>query len=111
VTRLRAARAPGRADLYSKLVELFRTGSSEALIQLDAALGVGDLAAARAICHKLKSSAANVGAMAFSQDVRQLEQRCSAGDKAGAKKLYERLQAAHPALIGELMALRMRESA
>ncbi|MGH8260830.1 MAG: ATP-binding protein, partial [Steroidobacteraceae bacterium] len=111
VERLRASRAPGRGDLYSKLVELFRTGSSDALAALSGALDSGDFAGAGAICHKLKSSAANVGAVAFSQDVRRMEQACSTGDRAGAVHLHKRLKAAHPALVAELTALKLKESA
>ncbi|HEY2590626.1 MAG TPA: ATP-binding protein, partial [Steroidobacteraceae bacterium] len=111
VARLRAARAPGRADLYGKLVELFRASSAGALAALGAALDLGDLASARAICHKLKSSAANVGAGVFSQHVRRLEQHCSSGDSAGAREIYERLKASHPALVEELETLRLEEIA
>jgi len=112
VVRLRGVAAPGRrTDLYTRLVELFRTGSSTALGELEAALRGGDLTAARATCHKLKSSAANVGAMAFSEDVRRLEKLCAAGDSAAAWSAFERLRAAHPALISELTALERKESA
>ncbi|HXS26932.1 MAG TPA: two-component regulator propeller domain-containing protein [Steroidobacteraceae bacterium] len=111
VARLRAARAPGRADLYGKLVDLFRAGSAGALAALGAALDLGDLPSARAICHKLKSSAANVGAGVFSQHVRRLEQRCAAGDPAGAREIYERLKLSHPALVAELESLRLEEIA
>jgi len=111
VVRLRGTGAPGRPTLYSRLVELFRTGSSAALDELQAALRHGDLTAARATCHKLKSSAANVGAMAFSEDVRRLEQLCAAGNASAAWSVFERLRSAHPALISELTALGRRESA
>ena len=111
VLRLRGLGTQGRTPLYSRLVELFRAGSSAALGELQAALTSGDLTAARATCHKLKSSAANVGAMAFSQDVRRLEQLCAAGDSAGAWSAFERMRSAHPALISELTALDRRESA
>ncbi len=111
VARLRAARAPSRTDLYGKLVELFRASSAGALAALDAALDVGDLASARAICHKLKSSAANVGAGVFSQHVRRLEQCCSAGNRAGAREIYERLKASYPELVEELETLRLEEIA
>jgi len=111
VARLRAARAPGRADLYGKLIELFRTSSTEALAALGAALDLDDLASARAICHKLKSSAANVGAGTFSQHVRRLEQRCSAGDAGAAREIYTKLNASHPALVAELETLRLEEIA
>jgi signal transduction histidine kinase/HPt (histidine-containing phosphotransfer) domain-containing protein/ActR/RegA family two-component response regulator len=111
VVRLRGAGAPGRPNLYSRLVELFRSGSSGALDELQAALRGGDLTTARTICHKLKSSAANVGAMAFSEDVRRLEQLCAAGNASAAWSLFERLRAVHPMLISELTAHEERVSA
>ena len=111
VVRLRGAGAPGRPSLYSRLAELFRTGSSAALDDLQAALRCGELTAARATCHKLKSSAANVGAMAFSEDVRRLEQLCAAGNASAAWSAFERLRSAHPALIAELTAFERKESA
>jgi signal transduction histidine kinase/ligand-binding sensor domain-containing protein/CheY-like chemotaxis protein/HPt (histidine-containing phosphotransfer) domain-containing protein len=111
VVCLRGAGAKGRPNLYCRLVELFRAGSTAALDELRIALRAGDLAAARAICHKLKSSAANVGAMAFSEDVRRLEQLCTGGDTAAASSTYERLRSAHPALIAELTAFERREIA
>jgi signal transduction histidine kinase/ligand-binding sensor domain-containing protein/CheY-like chemotaxis protein/HPt (histidine-containing phosphotransfer) domain-containing protein len=111
VVRLRGSGAPGRTNLYARLLELFRAGSTAALGELHSALRGGDLAAARATCHKLKASAANVGAMAFSEDVRRLEQLCAAGDATGAWGVFERLHSAHPALISELAGLERRESA
>ncbi|MGH8289439.1 MAG: two-component regulator propeller domain-containing protein [Steroidobacteraceae bacterium] len=111
VVRLRGSAAPGRPGLYSRLVELFRVGSATALGELQAALRERDLDAARAICHKLKSSAANVGAMAFSEDVRRLEQLCVGGDSTEIWSAFERLRSAHPALLSELAALERRESA
>jgi signal transduction histidine kinase/ligand-binding sensor domain-containing protein/CheY-like chemotaxis protein/HPt (histidine-containing phosphotransfer) domain-containing protein len=112
VVQLRGVSAPGRrTDLYTRLSELFRAGSSRALGELQSALQSGDLTAARAICHKLKSSAANVGAMAFSEDVRRLEKLCAAGDPAPAWDALERLRSAHPSLISELTALERKESA
>ncbi len=111
VVRLRGAGAPGRPSLYSRLAELFRTGSSAALDELHSALRCGELTAARATCHKLKSSAANVGAMAFSEDVRRLEQLCAAGNASAAWSAFERLRSAHPALIAELTAFERKESA
>jgi signal transduction histidine kinase/ligand-binding sensor domain-containing protein/CheY-like chemotaxis protein/HPt (histidine-containing phosphotransfer) domain-containing protein len=110
VTRLRGA-SPGRSNLYGRLVELFRAGSTTALDELQAALRDGDLGAARAICHKLKASAANVGAMAFSEDVRRLEQLCEGGESSELRSALERLRSAHPALVSELAAAQRRESA
>jgi signal transduction histidine kinase/ligand-binding sensor domain-containing protein/CheY-like chemotaxis protein/HPt (histidine-containing phosphotransfer) domain-containing protein len=111
VRRLRGSGTRGRTNLYARLVELFSAGSTAALGELDAALRGGDLAAARATCHKLKSSAANVGAIAFAEDVRRLEQLCAAGDATPAWSAFDRLRSAHPALIAELLGLERRESA
>jgi CheY-like chemotaxis protein/HPt (histidine-containing phosphotransfer) domain-containing protein len=111
VVRLRGSGAPGRTNLYARLVELFRAGSTAALGELEAAIRGGDLAAARATCHKLKSSAANVGAIAFSEDVRRLEQLCAGGNATAAWSAVERLRTAHPALLTELTGLERRESA
>ena len=111
VAGLRSMRTGGAPDLYSRLVDLFRTGSTAALADLQAALAAGDLARADAGCHKLTSSAANVGALVFASDVRQLGQLCRAGDAAGARSLLAALVAAHPALIDGLMRLRLQASA
>jgi len=111
VATLRRLRGDERVDLYSELVELFQAGSSQALAQLAATLEAADLIAAAAVCHKFASSAANVGATAFARDVRELERLCAAGEARGARELHQRLAAAHPALIEELSALRLRASA
>jgi HPt (histidine-containing phosphotransfer) domain-containing protein len=95
-------RGVGSVDLYSRLVELFRTGSSDALAQLHAALATSAFQPARAVCHKLKSSAANVGALAFSRQVGLLEQRCVEGNLARACDLLDGLQAAHTGLLRQL---------
>jgi CheY-like chemotaxis protein len=111
VARLRNLRGGGQGDLYAKLVDLFRAGSSDSLKQLRVALQAEDLRAAGAVCHKLASSAANVGALSFAKDVRQLEQLCIAGDAARAQSLCDRLCAAQPALIEELLSVRLRATA
>jgi CheY-like chemotaxis protein/HPt (histidine-containing phosphotransfer) domain-containing protein len=111
VVRLRGSGAHARTNLYARLVELFRAGSTTALGELEEALRGGNLTAARATCHKLKSSAANVGALAFSEDVRRLEQLCAGGDANRAWSAFERLRSAHPALICELTELERMESA
>ena len=98
-------RVSGSAKLYGRLVDLFRTGSSEALAQLHSALSGSGFQPARAVCHKLKSSAANVGALAFSRQVALLEQRCVEEDLPLARELLESLQAAHSGLMTELARL------
>ena len=112
VASVRNLRPGKQVDLYSKLVDLFRVGSLTSMTQLREALANNDCQRADAICHKLASSAANVGALAFARDVRRLGQLMStSADAAAAAKLHQALQAAHPALLEQLMRLQLRESA
>ncbi len=111
VAGLRKLRSADQSDLYSRLVDLFRAGSSAALAEIRAAIGAGDLGRAAAGCHKLTSSAANVGALAFAGDVRRLGRLCQSGDLESADRLCMQLESAHPALIAELSRLQLRASA
>src|SRR5262249_47274967 len=106
VSQLRRLRAGGGVDLYSQLVDLFRKSSTDDLTQLRTALEAADFKTAGAVCHKLTSSAANVGATAFSKHVRKMEQLCIAGDAGAVRDLHVRLEKAHPALMEELSALK-----
>ena len=107
---LKALRAHG-PSLYSKLVALFQSGSSRAIEELDTSLSDGDHPAASAVCHKLASSAANVGALAFARYVRQLEKACNDRDGTKAAALYGTIRAAHPPLLEELARLELKASA
>jgi CheY-like chemotaxis protein/HPt (histidine-containing phosphotransfer) domain-containing protein len=111
VASLRNLRPGKHVDLYSKLVDLFRVASTKSLAELGTALASRDLEAAGAVCHKLASSAANVGALTFAKDVRLLGQMSMTGEAAAAQQLHDELAAAHPALLEELMRLQLRESA
>jgi HPt (histidine-containing phosphotransfer) domain-containing protein len=111
VASLRSLRPGKQTDLYGQLVQLFRVGSSRAMAQLRDELAREDYKAATATCHKLAPSAANVGALAFAQDVRLLGQRCLAGDAPAASQLHDALQSAHPALLDALVRAQLRDSA
>jgi HPt (histidine-containing phosphotransfer) domain-containing protein len=102
VAQLRAVPSRGSTDLYRTLVELFRAGTPGALVQLRAALADSASQPAGAICHKLRSSAANVGALAFAQELGQLERLCRQGDIPTAEAVLEGLEAAYSALMVEL---------
>jgi signal transduction histidine kinase/CheY-like chemotaxis protein/HPt (histidine-containing phosphotransfer) domain-containing protein len=111
VAGLKNLRAGGQNDLYSRLIDLFRPAATEAMAQLKSALDADDYESASAICHKLASSAANVGALAFARYTRQLETMCDERNGARARRLFEKICAAHPALMEELMRLQLRASA
>jgi signal transduction histidine kinase/ligand-binding sensor domain-containing protein/CheY-like chemotaxis protein/HPt (histidine-containing phosphotransfer) domain-containing protein len=101
----------GESNLYSKLVDLFRSGSTKAVADLESALDAGDFPAAASICHKLASSAANVGALAFARYVRRLEKHCADRDAARSLRILNVIRSAHPALIEQLDRLQLEESA
>jgi signal transduction histidine kinase/CheY-like chemotaxis protein/HPt (histidine-containing phosphotransfer) domain-containing protein len=111
VASLRNLRGGGGAELYSKLVALFETGSAETLAALNIALAGADLPAAAALCHKLKASAANVGALIFSRELGLLEKACEAGNIKEAQHLHGRVRGAYPALLAELGNRTLRATA
>jgi CheY-like chemotaxis protein/HPt (histidine-containing phosphotransfer) domain-containing protein len=111
VARLGSLRGNGQSNLFARLVDLFQTSSADAMEQLRAALETRDLVKGAAVCHKLASSAANVGAISFAGDVRHLEHLCAAGEAAAAQPLFEKVWRVYPALIEELSSLRLKASA
>jgi HPt (histidine-containing phosphotransfer) domain-containing protein len=102
VAELRRLPAQGSANLFVKLVGLFQASSTETLSQLHSALQLSAAGQATAICHRLKSTAGNIGAMAFAHEVGRIEKLCVNGDLARARDLLGGLQAAHPTLLAEL---------
>jgi HPt (histidine-containing phosphotransfer) domain-containing protein len=102
VAELRGLPSRGAANLFVKLVGLFQTSSTEALSQLQTALQMSAAGQAAAICHRLKSIAGSVGALAFAHEVGRIERLCVEGDLARARNLAGGLQAAHPTLLAEL---------
>ena len=111
VTALKNLRAAGQPDLYSRLVGLFETGSTQAMTEVDSALAGGDLAAASAVCHKLAASAANVGALTFAHQARTLEELCRQRDATRAAQIFAAMRAVHPSLMDELSRHCLSESA
>ena len=112
VASLRKLRTGGtHADLYSRLVELFRSTSIESISQLRIAMASRDFTAAAGVCHKFASSAANVGALMYAKELRRLEQQCVAGNAAQAAELHDIIQSAHPALLDALLRFTLRASA
>jgi len=102
VAELRSLPARGSANLFSKLVGLFEASSSATLLQLQTALQMSAAGQAAAICHRLKSAAGNIGALAFAKEVHRIESLCIEGDLVRARELLAGLQAAHPTLLAEL---------
>lgn len=108
VSALHRLRAGATTDLYSRLVDLFRSSSAQSLAELYAALERDDLATAAAVCHKMAAAAGNVGALEYARLIRRLEQHCLAGDRERATELCGELQAAHAPLLETLHEQRLR---
>jgi signal transduction histidine kinase/ligand-binding sensor domain-containing protein/CheY-like chemotaxis protein/HPt (histidine-containing phosphotransfer) domain-containing protein len=111
IAALRELPGGKQGDLYSKLVELFCSSSTQSLAELRAALERDDLPAAAAICHKLASAAANVGALAYAEQVKELERLALAGESAAARDLCAALCSAHLPLLDALQGQRLRATA
>ena len=111
VSALRQLRGGKHADLYSKLVELFRSSSTQSLAELHTALERDDLAAAAAVAHRLASAAANVGALVFAQRVKELERHSLNAQRGRARELCRELQAAHTRLLETLQSQHLRATA
>jgi HPt (histidine-containing phosphotransfer) domain-containing protein len=97
--------------LYTRLVEVFRSSASADMAGLHAALAEDNAKAAAAICHKLKSSADNVGAGGFAAGLRELEQQCKAGGIEECRRQFELLEEAFPALLDELERFTLKATA
>ena len=111
VSALRQLRGGKHADLYSKLVELFRSSSTQSLAELHATLERDDLAGAAAVAHRLASAAANVGALAFAQRVKELERHSLNAQRGRARELCRELHAAHVPLLETLQSQHLRATA
>ncbi|MEO8464533.1 MAG: two-component regulator propeller domain-containing protein [Gammaproteobacteria bacterium] len=111
VSALRQMRGGKHADLYTKLVELFRVSSTQSLAELHTAVERDDLAAAAAVAHRLASAAANVGALAFAQHVKDLEKQALNAQRGRARAMCRELHAAHLPLLDTLQSQQLRATA
>ena len=111
VAALRQLPAGRQADLYARLVELFRSSSEQSLAELADAFKRDDLTGAAAVAHRMASAAGNVGALIYAQRVKALEQHCREGEGARARELYRDLQAAHAPLLDNLQAQGLKATA
>ncbi|HEV7610517.1 MAG TPA: two-component regulator propeller domain-containing protein [Steroidobacteraceae bacterium] len=111
VSALRNLPSRGQEDLYATLVRLFQASAGTALVQLRASLAAGDLQAAGATSHKLRASAANVGAMSFAAGLRELENLCNSANTVASLQQLAALEAGYPILLEELHRLALKATA
>ena len=99
------------SSVYAQLVRLFEASLQKGLDELRSALQSNNLQAAAATAHRLKASAANVGASGLASAVRLLEQQCQSGDARRAQQLLEQFVAAQPGILEQLASLTLEKSA
>jgi HPt (histidine-containing phosphotransfer) domain-containing protein len=102
--RLRTELAASGA--LDQVVELFGTHTPEILTDLRSAIEAADPQAVRESAHKLKGSAATVGAMHLSELCHELQSQAENGSLGGAAELVDQIDAAfqevHAALLAEV---------
>jgi hypothetical protein len=73
-----------RADsILNKIIKLYLADSPQYLQQIEAAIAHGDADALRKAAHSLGSSSANLGALAFAQACKQIENKSRSQDLSG----------------------------
>ena len=101
----------GSSGLFQKLVSLFETSSRPLVRALADAVAERRFDAAAGICHRLKSSSANVGAIAFSAALRELEQQCRSGEGDTVQAACLQIVQAHEPLLEALHGFKWAASA
>ena len=79
--------------LFLQMLDMFEQQTPDTVSELDAALEADDYEQLRRGAHKLKGSAAAIGANGVLEDARNLEKAASAGDKTAIAQLTEALKA------------------
>ena len=81
------------ADFVLEIIDTYNEVTAALIEQLRAALAAQDAATFRRCAHSVKSSSASLGALAFSQEARELELLGKGGDLSKAGPKVERLGA------------------
>lgn len=82
-------------ELLSDLVELFRTDASQRIAAMQKAVGETDWSTVEGMAHSLKSTAANLGAMAMSDLCRETEFAAREGRNRDAASFTQQIPGAY----------------
>jgi len=93
---------PGTESLVVELVKLFADSTPSILEELRSALAQGELTSASRLAHRLKGSAANIGAAKMSALCAQLEKSAQTNQPEVNNALVERISASFTASLLEL---------
>ena len=100
--RIRALNGPDGPNLFAKVLGLYSSSSLALTDALRTAATAHDAEAVKRAAHALKSSSANVGAMAFAELCKDVEAAAAAGKLDYAQLLVDELLAAHRKVLHAL---------
>jgi CheY-like chemotaxis protein len=102
--RIRALHRPGGPNLLAKVLGLYSSSSVTLTEALRTGLSGNDAESIRQAAHALKSSSANVGAMAFADLCKEVEVAAAKGEIDQARVLIDGLLAEHKKVLQALDA-------
>jgi signal transduction histidine kinase/CheY-like chemotaxis protein len=102
--RIRAMNRPGGPDLLVRVIDLYVSSSNALIDTMQAASRLEDAVTLAHAAHGLKSSSANVGALAFAELCSEVEAAASGGRTEQALKLVKRLVTEHRQVLHALEA-------
>jgi two-component system sensor histidine kinase/response regulator len=94
------------ATFFPQMIELFLNGAATKLPAIEAHLAAGRLAEVAGLCHQLKSSSGNLGALKLGKIFEQLEAETQQSNAAAAAQTYAQVKLAYPAVESALRALK-----
>jgi CheY-like chemotaxis protein len=92
LAELRQLEQDGEQGLLRELLEVFQVQAPEEVARLRAAVQAGDTGAFKSVAHRLKGTAATVGARAVALRCRELEVLGRSGSLKGALELLQQLE-------------------
>jgi HPt (histidine-containing phosphotransfer) domain-containing protein len=105
--RIRALHRPGGPNLLAKVLGLYSSSSLALTDAIRAASASNDAEGVRQAAHALKSSSANVGALAFADMCKEVEVAAAQGELERARVLIDALLAEHRTVLLALEAQSM----
>jgi PAS domain S-box-containing protein len=92
LTAIRVLQRPGHPDIFTRIVSQYVETSREMVARVRQAVLSKDAAELRAAAHRLKSSSAQLGAVALAADCRELELMGARGELNGAGEVLSRFE-------------------
>lgn len=102
--QLRKVVTNGKPELLTRVVKLYLTESPKLVQKMKQATGAADASAIASSAHSLKSSSANVGAMALSRYCADIEACARRADTDEARRILPRIESEHGSVQTALAA-------